>query len=171
MICVMAVLGSGRHIRFAAVLWLGFALSIGGLRTLCEAQSKPLGIFEGQSDVGSVEPPGTLVYDPAAQTYTIASAGANLWSTTDGFHFAWKKASGDLSLTADIKFLDSSGNPVPMTERGKSMMDEASRPRIPYGYYGPNSAFLLAPGEDVYSENGHFSILPGRVRKGVYDPA
>ncbi len=113
MIRVTAVRGSGRYVRFAAVLWFGFALGVGSLRTLCEAQSKSLGIFEGQSDVGSVAPPGTLVYDPVAQTYTIASAGANLWSTTDGFHFVWKKVSGDLSLTADIKFPDSSGNPNP----------------------------------------------------------
>ncbi len=57
-----------------------------------------------QSDVGSVTPPGTLAYDPASRIYTIDSAGANLWSTVDAFHFVWKKVSGDLSLTADIQF-------------------------------------------------------------------
>jgi TolB protein len=72
-----------------------------------------LGIFEGQSDVGSVTPAGMAVYDPAAHTYTITAAGANLWSTTDAFHFVWKKASGDLSLTADIDFPDKTGNPNP----------------------------------------------------------
>jgi hypothetical protein len=75
--------------------------------------SESLGIFEGQSDVGSVTPAGTLVYDPAAQTYTITAAGANLWSTIDAFHFVWKKVSGDLSLTADIDFPDKTGNPNP----------------------------------------------------------
>ena len=33
--------------------------------------------------------------------YTVAAAGANLWSTVDAFHFVWKKVSGDVSLTAD----------------------------------------------------------------------
>lgn len=72
-----------------------------------------LELFEGQADIGSVVPPGTLAYDPARQTYTLSGAGANLWSTTDGFHFAWKKVFGDVALTADINFPDSSGNPSP----------------------------------------------------------
>ena len=58
-------------------------------------------------------PPELLVYDPAAHTYTIAAAGANLWSTVDAFHFVWKKVSGDVSLTADIDFPVKTGNPNP----------------------------------------------------------
>ncbi len=79
------------------------------------AQSGPgsLGVFEGQSDVGSVVPPGTLTYSPAKGTYTITAAGINLWSTTDGFHFVWKKLSGDLSLTADVDFPDKTGDHSP----------------------------------------------------------
>jgi hypothetical protein len=61
-------------------------------------------VFTDQADVGSVTPAGKLAYDPASRIYTIDSAGANLWSTVDAFHFVWKKASGDLSLTADIQF-------------------------------------------------------------------
>ena len=75
--------------------------------------SESLGLFEGQSDVGSVTPPGTLVYDPGAQAYTITAAGANLWSTVDAFHFVWKKVSGDVLLTADIDFPLKTGNPNP----------------------------------------------------------
>jgi Tol biopolymer transport system component len=73
--------------------------------------SAPIGVFDGQSDVGSVTPPGTLAYDPAAHIYTITSAGDNLWSNVDGFHFAWKKMSGDVSLTADMTFPVTTGNP------------------------------------------------------------
>ena len=69
-----------------------------------------LGIFEGQSDVGSVAPPGTLAYSPATGTYTITASGINLWAATDGFHFVWKKLSGDLSLTADIDFPEKTGD-------------------------------------------------------------
>jgi TolB protein len=67
------------------------------------------GIFEGQSDVGSVNPPGAAQYDLNSGVYTITSSGANLWSTTDGFHFVWKKAAGDVALTADIDFPDKTG--------------------------------------------------------------
>ncbi len=63
-----------------------------------------LGIFESQSDVGSVTPPGKMTYDAASRVYTIESAGANLWAAEDGFHFAWKKMSGEVSLTADLSF-------------------------------------------------------------------
>jgi Tol biopolymer transport system component len=71
--------------------------------------AQSLGIFQGQSDVGSVNPPGTAAYDHSTGVYTIHSSGANLWSTTDGFHFLWTKASGDLSLTADISFPEKTG--------------------------------------------------------------
>ena len=72
-----------------------------------------LGIFETQSDVGSVTPPGKLAYDKAGHTYTIDSAGANLWMAEDDFHFAWKKMSGDVSLSADIQFPNSPAGASP----------------------------------------------------------
>jgi TolB protein len=84
-----------------------------GAPLVSQASSGQLGIFEGQADVGSVVPAGVAVYDPAAKTYTITAAGENLWSTTDAFHFVWKKMSGDLSLTADIDFPVKSGDPNP----------------------------------------------------------
>ena len=65
-------------------------------------QAGALGIFESQTDVGKVNPAGTASFDATKGVYTIASSGANLWATTDGFHLVWKKVSGDLSLTADI---------------------------------------------------------------------
>jgi len=72
-----------------------------------------LGVFEGQSDVGSVVPAGAAAYNASTGTYTITAAGINLWAKTDGFHFVWKKLSGDLSLTADIDFPVKTGNPSP----------------------------------------------------------
>src|SRR5579864_3147528 len=71
---------------------------------LCIHTPGSLGIFESESDVGAVTPHGDLKFDPAARTYTIDSAGANLWVAEDDFHFVWKKVSGDVSLTADISF-------------------------------------------------------------------
>jgi TolB protein len=80
-----------------------FAVLAGSL-SVSPAFAQSLGIFENQSDVGSVSPPGSAHYDLTTGVYTITSSGANLWSTTDGFHFLWKKASGDIALTADIDF-------------------------------------------------------------------
>ena len=90
-----------------------FVLSLQVRPTAAQAPSSSLGIFENQSDVGSVVPAGTLTYSPSAGTYTVTAAGINLWSTEDGFHFVWKKLSGDLSLTADIDFPDKSGDQSP----------------------------------------------------------
>jgi len=89
------------------------ALCLHPLILAAQSTAGSLGIFEGQSDVGSVVPAGTLAYAPTQGSYTITAAGINLWSTTDGFHFVWKKLSGDLSLTADIDFPDKTGDHSP----------------------------------------------------------
>jgi len=68
------------------------------------AAAGDLGLFDSQSDVGSVVPPGTAIYDRGTDSYTLASAGANVWGKEDAFHFVWKKAAGDVSLTAEIAF-------------------------------------------------------------------
>ena len=64
-----------------------------------------VGIFEGHGDVGKVVHAGSVEYDAAKKTYTIAASGYNIWFDKDAFQFAWKKVSGDVSLTADISFL------------------------------------------------------------------
>ena len=69
----------------------------------------PIGIFEGQSDIGSPIVPGSASYDAATKQYTINSAGYNVWYTRDEFRFLWKKMSGDVSLAADIAYPDANG--------------------------------------------------------------
>ncbi len=69
----------------------------------------PIGIFDGQSDVGSALAPGSASYDAATGQYTIHSAGYNIWYTRDEFRFLWKRMSGDVSLAADINFPDPKG--------------------------------------------------------------
>ncbi|MDQ2775608.1 MAG: hypothetical protein M3Y57_11935 [Acidobacteriota bacterium] len=73
-------------------------------------QPASLGQFEQHSDVGTVLHPGSAAYDPATKTYTVAGSGENMWSTADDFQFIWKKASGDLSLSADVSLLGSGGD-------------------------------------------------------------
>jgi hypothetical protein len=69
----------------------------------------PLGIFEGQSDIGSAVVPGSAALDSATGQYTIHSAGYNIWYTRDEFRFLWKKMSRDVSLAADVAFPDPKG--------------------------------------------------------------
>jgi hypothetical protein len=70
---------------------------------------RPIGIFEGQSDIGSPLLPGSATYNAAAKQYTINSAGYNVWYTRDEFRFLWRKMSGDVSLAADITYPDPTG--------------------------------------------------------------
>jgi len=70
----------------------------------------PVGIFESHGDVGTVLHAGSVDYDAGKKTYTISGSGENMWSTADAFQFAWKKVSGDVTLTADIRFLTKTGN-------------------------------------------------------------
>ena len=95
----------------ACVCSIVFCLGVG----LCGAQTNAggVGVFEGQADVGAVSPPGVGRYDAGSGVYTVTAAGANLWSTVDAFHFVWKKVSGDVSLTADMVFPTTKGNPDP----------------------------------------------------------
>ncbi len=92
-------------LRILAALILSFFF----VTSVCEAQAA-IGIFENHSDVGTVLHPGSANFDAVKRTYTLTGSGENMWSTTDAFQFAWKKASGDLDVTADVKFLNSSGN-------------------------------------------------------------
>ena len=63
-----------------------------------------LGIFENQTDVGNPSLKGSAMFDPAAQTYRVTGAGANMWMAKDEFHFVWRQLSGDFALTATIRF-------------------------------------------------------------------
>ncbi|WP_254063552.1 biopolymer transporter Tol [Granulicella sp. S190] len=69
----------------------------------------PIGIFQGQSDVGGALSPGSASYDPGMRQYTIISSGYNVWYTRDEFRFLWRKMSGDVSLAADIAYPDPNG--------------------------------------------------------------
>jgi len=70
----------------------------------------PIGIFEAHGDVGTVLHEGSVEYNAAKQTYTLAGSGYNMWFEKDAFQFAWRKEAGDVTLEADISFLGSGGN-------------------------------------------------------------
>src|ERR1700726_301964 len=75
-----------------------------------QSGSEPAGIFDAHNDVGTVLHAGSVDYDAAKRTYTISGSGENMWLAADAFQFAWKKISGDVTLTADISFLTTTGN-------------------------------------------------------------
>ncbi|HEX4809292.1 MAG TPA: hypothetical protein VH325_10195 [Bryobacteraceae bacterium] len=72
--------------------------------------STPIGIFEGQEDVGTVLHPGSAEYDAKTKSYTVVGSGENMWSANDDFRFVWKKVSAqDVTLTANMSILGEGG--------------------------------------------------------------
>ena len=69
----------------------------------------PIGIFDGQSEIGSALVAGHASHDAATGRYTLAAAGYNIWYTRDEFRFLWKEMSGDVSLAADVIFPNPQG--------------------------------------------------------------
>jgi len=91
----------------AAILFI--LASPSGLRA--QASAGPVGMFEAHGDVGAVLHLGTTEYDASTKTYTITGSGNNMWAAEDDFQFAWKKMSGDVTLTANISFVGLGGVP------------------------------------------------------------
>jgi hypothetical protein len=81
------------------------------------AQTGDLGIFTNQGSVGQTPPGVAAHYDAGKSEYRITGGGANVWGTADAFYFAWKKASGDITLTADVQWVGTSS-----TEHRKAML-------------------------------------------------
>lgn len=104
----MTSLFSTRLPRYCVAL---FALLLApGHHDVAQAPGQNLGLLQGHQDVGEILHPGNTVFDPVKDTYTVTGSGDNLWFKSDDMQFAWKRVSGDVSLTADIDFVGSTGN-------------------------------------------------------------
>jgi len=55
------------------------------------------------------QPPGSIGYDAAGGTYTLRSAGPDIWGTADSFHFAYKELTGNGSITARVDGITDGG--------------------------------------------------------------
>jgi hypothetical protein len=108
-----------------------FTLCANTIPVFAQSNAKSLGIFEGQSDVGKVNPAGQVSYSPSAGAYTISAAGWDLWSTEDGFHYVWKKLSGDFSMTSDIDFPVKTGQHSP-NRKAVLMIRQSLNANAPY---------------------------------------
>jgi hypothetical protein len=69
----------------------------------------PVGVFDGQSDIGAALVGGSGSYDASTKQYTVRSAGYNIWYQRDEFRYLWKKMARDASLAADVTFLNAEG--------------------------------------------------------------
>ena len=72
---------------------------------------RPVGIFDGQTDIGRVSRPGSASYDPRRQSYVVAGSGQNMWNDRDDFHFVWKRMTGNFILSTQARFLGTGVDP------------------------------------------------------------
>jgi Tol biopolymer transport system component len=85
-------------IRSAGVLLAAVCLS-------GAAVAQSAGVFDTHGDVGVTPTAGALEFNAASGEYRITGGGANIWGTEDAMHFASKRLTGDVTLTADIHFV------------------------------------------------------------------
>jgi TolB protein len=94
------------------------------------AAQMPLGLFDGQSDIGAVSHPGSVHFDEVKRTYAITASGANLWAAADEFHFVWKRVMpGDVAITASVDIVTAAGN---NHRKGVLMMRQSLDPDSAY---------------------------------------
>jgi len=78
--------------------------------TGCDAGSRATGIFDNCSDVGSVSSAVSANLAANGRDYEITAGGENIWAEKDAFGYLWKKAAGDLSLTASVQWIGEGKN-------------------------------------------------------------
>ena len=91
-----------------------FLLSLSLLITLSHfgfSQPKPVGVFDGQTDIGSVLHSGATIYKAANQTYEVSGSGTNIWAKQDEFHFVWKRIKGDFVVYVRANFVGKGVDP------------------------------------------------------------
>ena len=104
--------------------------SSAGLRGVGTGTARvPLGVFEAHGDVGETPKQGSVEYDAATGEYRVTGGGANIWSTTDAFHFVWIKVSGDVTIAADIQFI---GAGAVAHRKAVLMIRQGLEPGAPY---------------------------------------
>lgn len=66
--------------------------------------------FPHSGDVGKTGAAGRTAYDAVQRVWRLTGSGANIWAAEDAFHFAWKQAAGDVTITADVEWATPGGH-------------------------------------------------------------
>jgi len=91
-------------------LWLAALAGCTLLAALLATSAESLGDFTHETDIGGPLRAGSATFDAARGEYHITGGGANMWGQTDAFHFVYRLASGDLTLTTSVRFPEAGGN-------------------------------------------------------------
>jgi Tol biopolymer transport system component len=75
------------------------------------AQAPAASAFDADQDIGDTATKGSVAFDPATASYRVTASGANIWGTTDAFHYAWTRRSGDLHIGAGFSWVGQGTDP------------------------------------------------------------
>lgn len=81
------------------------------LSPLLAFAADPIGDFSHQIDVGAPTIAGSSSFDQDTQTYTLSSAGINMWGSSDQFRFIYNQIEGDFIIRATIEFVGEGVDP------------------------------------------------------------
>jgi TolB protein len=87
-----------RLTNIAILSILSFTLPVFG-------QTKNMGLFSENADIGNPLLKGNTVYNEKDQTYLLSGGGNNIWFREDQFQFLYKKIKGDFIIRATAKFI------------------------------------------------------------------
>src|SRR5688572_28330776 len=112
-----------------------FALAFCLLAAFASSQAGPLGLFTAAADVGAPPLKGSASFDPATRQYTVTGTGSDIWGRADQFHYVWREMSGDVVVTATVKFL-TDGNPHRKASIMLRRTPEADSPFVHFAIHG-----------------------------------
>jgi Ca2+-binding RTX toxin-like protein len=69
-----------------------------------DANAQAFGLFTDSSDIGNVDG-ATGNVDVSNGIYTVTGSGADIWNSSDGFHFVHSSVSGDTEIIAEVTSL------------------------------------------------------------------
>ena len=95
----------------ASWVWVATLAGTLILATMWAASPQSLGEFEEQSNVGGPLREGAATFDASSGEYRIKGGGGNIWAQQDAFYYLYRRATGDLTMTANVRFPLPGGNP------------------------------------------------------------
>ena len=101
----------------------------------------PIGTFDDESAIAESQTPGHTVFNSSFGEYTVTGTG-DIGETSDGFHYVWKKVSGDVTIGADVRF---AVNGAAGDRKAALMIRQTLDPRAPYA-----AAVLRGDGQAVF---------------------
>src|SRR5664279_146699 len=133
------------------------------------AQNNPVGIFQGNSDIGNPKKQGSAVYNQVDQTYILKGSGYNIWFERDEFHYLFNKIKGDFILTANFEFIGKGTNPHRKTGWMVRETTDAKSSHISATLHGSGltvlqwrvstGAAMRDPQDEIFAKDSSYNVI------------